>query len=577
MVNAQEWLDKVHPKEKRKNITELDIRDNSLEGELKLEDFDNLKKFCCRGNKLVELSVNDCAELEDLDCSFNSLTNLNFSKLKKLWRFSGSDNILTDLNFLSSFSVDSLIVLNIANNNFPRRDLSILSRFANLELLWIGNDDEEKIEEDIYNRFCGSLKPLKNLTRLESLNISNTDISDGLEEYLSTSLVDKYIYCSSEQRPKSNVKEIAEQVKKLNSSSLVDEDEEKYKLTRLFEEPYKKNTKNKLNSLFKILTNKNKKSYKISNMTEIKKIVLIGRTGQGKSALANVLSGDSKKIKKLEEVKGKWKLVVSSEDEKLKESENSKSETREIQIVEFEYKEETYQIIDSIGIGDTQMTESQVLKEISKGYEIIRDGIHQVLFVNGERFTPEEIETYNTLKELFFDSNVDKYTTIVRTRFPSFEEEDECENDKRLLLVESSAIANMINSCNGVIHVDNPSVNIKGKRGQRDNPRNKEVREESRKILLKHLETWKKEETCKPRSFKEIEKALEKNIKKENERLEEEIKDIKKRMEKMKEGNSLEERQKLAKEIKELENKIKKNEEIIESKKFLASIGCQLL
>ena len=78
-------------------------------------------------------------------------------------------------------------------------------------------------------------------------------------------------------------------------------------------------------------------------MTEKKIILLVGRTGGGKSTLANVISG-------IENASA--------------ESENSASKTREIQEIEseeieFEHGGETlqiekYQIVDSVGIGDTK-------------------------------------------------------------------------------------------------------------------------------------------------------------------------------------------------------------------------------
>jgi len=212
--------------------------------------------------------------------------------------------------------------------------------------------------------------------------------------------------------------------------------------------------------------------------------LLIGRTGQGKSALANVLGGDNKKVKTLKE-----RELEKSEDKELKESGNSTSETKGIQIVEFEHKGETYQIIDTVGIGDTKLTEAQVLLEIAKGYDIIKNGIHQVLFVNGERFTSEEVGAYDMLKKFFFDGNdIDKYTTIVRTRFDDFEDENSCDRDILLLREENNPeITNMINSCNGIIHIDNPSINIKGKRGEEKNSHNKKIREASREKLLEHL------------------------------------------------------------------------------------------
>jgi len=89
--------------------------------------------------------------------------------------------------------------LDVSSNNFPEQDLSVFSRFVNLEGLIIGNINQgkEKIEKEIYNRFKGSLEPLKNLSKLGKLVINNTDIDSGLE-YLPNSL--ESFFCSADLR-----------------------------------------------------------------------------------------------------------------------------------------------------------------------------------------------------------------------------------------------------------------------------------------------------------------------------------------------------------------------------------------
>jgi predicted GTPase len=99
-------------------------------------------------------------------------------------------------------------------------------------------------------------------------------------------------------------------------------------------------------------------------MTETKTILLIGRSGRGKSTLANVLS----------------------ETNKFKESSGSVSETKKVQFEEFEDNNTNYLVIDTPGIGDTKMSDNEVLDIIAEAVYRTKDGINQVLFVIDGRF-----------------------------------------------------------------------------------------------------------------------------------------------------------------------------------------------
>jgi predicted GTPase len=206
---------------------------------------------------------------------------------------------------------------------------------------------------------------------------------------------------------------------------------------------------------------------------KVRNILLIGRTGSGKSTLANVL------VNKNEEF-----------EEVFKESAKSVSETKSIKTEKFtidlsnDGKEKIdYQIIDTIGFGDTKLSNKEVLKLLQDLVPTIGDdGLNQIFFVTDGRFTEKEIETYKLLETVIFDKEVVDFTTIIRARFPEFEDRDECEEDKKALREENEEIFRILKASK-IVYVDNPPLI------GRSLTKNKEIREESRKRLLTYLAT----------------------------------------------------------------------------------------
>ncbi|RIB20226.1 hypothetical protein C2G38_2141264 [Gigaspora rosea] len=256
----------------------------------------------------------------------------------------------------------------------------------------------------------------------------------------------------------------------------------------------------------------------------IKNILLIGRTGQGKSALSNILVNEEKIFEKNGEF-----------NEIFKESEKSLSQTKKIQEELFNVERNIngkvmnvkYRIIDTVGIGDTSLSLRTVLVEIAKGCKKVKKGINQILFVCGERLTPEEIVAYDILRNILFDKQIDKditkYTTIVRTKFYNFENDEECESDIQSLIEESNkAIVEVIESCNRrVVHLDIPPINIKGEGKQNQININKKIRKEARKKLLNHLASC--QDIYIPESLHKINKRIDDLLINENEKLKKQL------------------------------------------------------
>ena len=171
---------------------------------------------------------------------------------------------------------------------------------------------------------------------------------------------------------------------------------------------------------------------------------------------------------------------VISNTNHFKESELGASETRNIQEGRFKPRGDDviYHIIDTIGIGDTSLSEQQVLLKLAEATNAIKNGLNQILFVTSGRFTEEEVKAYTLLRTVFFNEEIGKYTTVVRTKFPTFRRADRCKLDKETMIKENEDVADIIRSCNRLIHVNNMTED--------EDPELK-TRAECREILRNHL------------------------------------------------------------------------------------------
>lgn len=243
----------------------------------------------------------------------------------------------------------------------------------------------------------------------------------------------------------------------------------------------------------------------------VKNILLIGRTGGGKSTLGNVLVNKNDKFEAV-----------------FKESARSVSETKDYRVETLKVGNDTYRIIDTIGIGDTSLSEEDTLFELGKVAQELKLGINQIFFVGKGRFTKEEIEAFGLLGLVLFDKEVENYSSIVRTSFPDFRELDACEEDIEDLKNDNLELRKVIESVKErVIHTDTPPRRYL----ENPDPKYNHIREnwkDSNKKLWNFLGI-KRDLKYLPQNLKDLNERIKEHIenkKEEKNRLQKKIEDL---------------------------------------------------
>lgn len=205
-------------------------------------------------------------------------------------------------------------------------------------------------------------------------------------------------------------------------------------------------------------------------MLETRTVLLIGRTGQGKSTLGNVLVG---------------KTPDANGQGLFKESDALVSETTDHAIANVVVNNINYRIVDTIGIGDNRMDPKDVLLRLARACAAVKDGIHQILFVNGGRFSDAEIEAWDLIRTVVLRPEVANFTTIVQTKFAKFRNAEQCLQAEAKMKDPSSAVKpevlDIYRSVAKVVFVNNPNPND-------DIPNWEELRSDSRTRILARLE-----------------------------------------------------------------------------------------
>jgi hypothetical protein len=191
-ITLQQHLEKKYPtKEIKEGVKEILVCDHRIFFSFRRTEVENYK---------VEGGVLDLSEFTNLkevnimgDWLRSPIIAVNLRGLKHLSIIKILINDLVSVDFLKRLSNPEVLkILWINDNNIQPTTLDFLRPFVNLEDCRLGENGgnglekykekyQKRFKTGTYNKFYGSLEPIRDLTKLEQFCIAGTDIDSGLE------------------------------------------------------------------------------------------------------------------------------------------------------------------------------------------------------------------------------------------------------------------------------------------------------------------------------------------------------------------------------------------------------------